>query len=113
MESCRNIAIRLPSIAGFLCRAIFRGCAEIDNFGEIFTSGTGVKGSNINTWQMLQRGGSCMSQNFYKVPSWPRPVVWTGCGQFSKQHRCEKVGYRYLANAAKGWHAFVGSPNTP
>ena len=39
MESCKNITIRLPCIAGFLCRAIFRGCAEIEIFGDIFTSG--------------------------------------------------------------------------
>ena len=38
LESCKNITIRLPCIAGFLCRAIFRGCAEIEIFGEIFTS---------------------------------------------------------------------------
>ena len=36
LYSCKNIAIRLPCIAGFSCRAIFRGCAEI--FGDIFTS---------------------------------------------------------------------------
>lgn len=39
MESCKNIIIRLPCIAGFLCRAIFRGCAEIEIFRDIFTSG--------------------------------------------------------------------------
>ena len=38
LESCRNITIRLPCRAGFLCRAIFRGCAEIEFFGDIFTS---------------------------------------------------------------------------
>ena len=38
LSSCKNIAIRLPCIAGFLCRAIFRGCAEIEIFGDIFTS---------------------------------------------------------------------------
>ena len=38
MESCKNITIRLPCIAGFLCRAIIRGCAEIEIFGDIFTS---------------------------------------------------------------------------
>ena len=38
LDLCRNITIRLPCIAGFLCRAIFRGCAEIEFFGDIFTS---------------------------------------------------------------------------
>ena len=42
MESCKNITIRLPWVAGFLCRAIFRGCAEIEIFGDIFTSGEAV-----------------------------------------------------------------------
>ena len=39
LESCKNITIRLPFIAGSLCRAVFRGCAEIEIFGDIFTSG--------------------------------------------------------------------------
>ena len=38
LESCKNITIRLPFKAGFLCRAVFRGCAEIEIFGDIFTS---------------------------------------------------------------------------
>ena len=35
LDSCRNITIRLPCIAGFLCRAIFRGCSEMDILVEI------------------------------------------------------------------------------
>ena len=42
LDSCRNITIWLPCIAGFLCRAIFRGCAEIEIFGDIFTSVVGL-----------------------------------------------------------------------
>ena len=35
---CRNITIQEPGEAGFSCRAIFGVCADIFNFGEIFTS---------------------------------------------------------------------------
>ena len=45
LDLCRNITIRLPCIAGFLCRAIFKGCAEIEFFGDIFTSA--LTGSNV------------------------------------------------------------------
>ena len=48
IDSCRNITIRLPCIAGFLCRAIFKGCAEIEFFGDIFTSA--LTGSNV--WEV-------------------------------------------------------------
>ena len=38
MDSCKNITIRVPCIPGFLCKAIFRGCAEIEIFEDLFTS---------------------------------------------------------------------------
>ena len=40
LDLCRNNTIQQPCIAGFLCRAIFRGCAEVGIFGDIFTSAT-------------------------------------------------------------------------
>ena len=36
---CRNITVPSYCTSGVLCRAFFRGCAEILIFGEIFTSG--------------------------------------------------------------------------
>ena len=35
---CRNITVPSYCTSGVLCRAFFRGCAEILIFGEIFTS---------------------------------------------------------------------------
>ena len=40
-------SIRLPCIADFLCRAIFRGCAEIEIFGDIFTSGPAARDCSL------------------------------------------------------------------
>ena len=37
-DPCRNITTPSQCMTGFLCRAIFRVCAEILIFGEIYTS---------------------------------------------------------------------------
>ena len=45
---CRNITIQQPGGAEFSCRAIFRVCADIFIFGEIFTSEQQCIGSSIS-----------------------------------------------------------------
>ena len=59
---CRNITVPSYCTSGVLCRAFFRGCAEILIFGEIFTSGPLARGPSTRRCSTMPPGVQNMCQ---------------------------------------------------